>query len=519
MKRVIFIIYLIVTAGFLSLFAQDDLKEGFNQFFYPNGQVSSEGIIREGKPDGFWKTYYVTGILKSEGLRTNFQLDSTWIFNNLSGEIEEKIDYKYGKRNGYSLRYTNKNTSKPIVISKELYVNDKKEGKAYYYFDNGMLKEEISYSGGKKQGPGREYDEKGNVITIFEYHNNYLISRQRINRYDAQGRKQGIWMTFFPSGKVNKEMKYLDDKLDGLYKEFNENGNLVISLKYKEGKITEDQEQIALQDNIDFRTELNDKGVLVSSGSFIKDKPVGVHRYYNEQGKVIDAKIYNDFNNVMSEGIIDETGSKEGDWKDYYDSGELKAVGTYRDNLQTGRWSFYYKDGKKEQEGSYLRGLYDGLWTWYYENGNVWREESYFNGKEDGVATEYDELGNIITKGEYINGEKEGPWYYKVNDHTEEGSYQTGLRSGIWKYYYEDGVLQFEGNFEQGLAEGKHKYYYPNGILKEERFYVRGVREKNWKKYDEQGNLEMTITYKSDKEFRINGVKISLPKGSIQTIN
>lgn len=518
MKRYFFTFNLIIQLMAVSLLAQDEIKDGFNRFYHPNGQVSSEGIIRDGKPDGYWKTYYVTGIINSEGLRINFQLDSTWTFYTQTGDIDKRINYKYGKKNGYSFSYNNENPSKPLVISKELYVNDKREGISYYYFNNGNIKEEITYAQGIKQGSGREFDEKGNIITLFEYHDNFLIARQRINRFDAMGRKQGDWIIFYPTGKVSKEMRYIDDKLEGLYKEFNESGNLILSLKYKEGKIIEDQEQLALQEDMDFRKELNDKGVLVSSGSYLKGKPVGVHRYFNEQGKIINGKIYDDYGDMLSEGVVDETGSKEGEWKDYFPTGELRGVGSYKNNLQTGRWAFYYKNGKKEQEGSYVRGLYDGLWTWYHEYGNVWREETYFNSREDGVSVENDEKGNIITKGEYLNGEREGAWFYKVNDHTEEGTYQTGLRSGTWKYFYEDGVLQFEGNFSQGLAEGKHKYYYPNGILREERYYERGVREKNWKKYNELGNIEMTITYKQDQEYRINGVKINLPKGSIQTL-
>ena len=37
---------------------------GYNKFYYPNGQISSEGMMRNGKPDGYWITYYVTGIKK-----------------------------------------------------------------------------------------------------------------------------------------------------------------------------------------------------------------------------------------------------------------------------------------------------------------------------------------------------------------------------------------------------------------------------------------------------------------------
>mgnify|MGYP000011386335 CR=1 FL=1 len=73
-------------------YSQLEVQNGPVRILYPNGQISSEGIVKDGKPDGIWKTYYVTGILKSEGKRTNFNLDSTWNFYNQSGELKEVIN-------------------------------------------------------------------------------------------------------------------------------------------------------------------------------------------------------------------------------------------------------------------------------------------------------------------------------------------------------------------------------------------------------------------------------------------
>ena len=41
----------------------------FMQYRYENGTVSSEGYLKDGKPDGYWKTYHPNGKLKSEGNR------------------------------------------------------------------------------------------------------------------------------------------------------------------------------------------------------------------------------------------------------------------------------------------------------------------------------------------------------------------------------------------------------------------------------------------------------------------
>jgi len=70
MRRYLFYSILLII-GHLSLKGQEKIinQNGFNRFFYPNGQVSSEGNMVDGSPDGYWRTYYVSGVLKSEGNR------------------------------------------------------------------------------------------------------------------------------------------------------------------------------------------------------------------------------------------------------------------------------------------------------------------------------------------------------------------------------------------------------------------------------------------------------------------
>lgn len=519
MKKIFFltVFYIILFNAFTFTSAQE--KAEYTKFYYPNGQVSSEGLMINGKPDGFWKTYHVSGVIKSEGLRLNFELDSAWNFYNQVGELIEIINYKYGKRNGYAIGYSYEKSPSGVIIRKELYLNDVKQGKAYYYHLTGNLKEEVSYSDGKRQGPAKEYDENGNLIMIMEYHNNYLISRERINRTDAQGNKQGPWKYYHDNGILFKEMNYTDNLLDGLYREYANSGTLILSLRYDKGKLFEESDK-TLNNNIeiDVRREFTDDGKLKFTGSFRNNKPLGIHRFYNNEGQIVNSEIFNEEGEVTAQGIVDETGNRNGAWKDLYPDGKLKAEGTYNNNLRSGKWVFYYNNGKKEQEGNYLRGNLDGTWRWYHSNGELWREEMYFNGREDGESIEYNADGKIVAKGSYINGEKEGLWRFDVGDHSEEGNYQSGLENEIWKHYYLDGTIKFIGEFRQGLPEGKHKYYYPDGSLMEERFYSRGLKEKNWKKYDESGNLYITITYRRDEETRINGEKISLPKSSVTRI-
>jgi antitoxin component YwqK of YwqJK toxin-antitoxin module len=492
----------------------------FVQFFYPNGQVSSEGTMKNGQPDGYWRTYYVTGVVKSEGKRTNFLLDSIWNFYSQTGELMQSISYSIGEKNGYSLRFRYDNPLHPgqrTLVSRELYVKGKREGNSYYYHPTGELQQVVFYKDNKKQGLSREYSPDSTLITVVEYNDNYIVNRERVNRTDSQGRKQGTFREYYENGKLKKEENYLDDQLHGYYREFDGRGELVLAMRYERGHIVEEIDE-DLKELLDMKSTYDEQGRVIFTGGYKEGIPVGIHRFYDTTGMVENAHLYNELGQKIGEGIIDEQGRKKGPWTDYYNTGEIKARGTYTDNQRSGPWTFYYKDGSIEQKGRFERDKYQGLWIWYYPNGNTWREESYFNGREDGMFVEYDSDGNILTQGDYIDGEKDGEWVYHVGDHEERGNYVIGLREGIWKYYYSNGILQYEGMYSQGNPDKRHKYYYPSGVLKEEQYYELGIREKNWKKYDEEGNLVMTITYRNNIEQRINGIKIGLPESDITLI-
>jgi antitoxin component YwqK of YwqJK toxin-antitoxin module len=492
----------------------------FVQFFYPNRQVSSEGVMKKGQPDGYWRTYYVTGVIKSEGKRTNYLLDSVWSFYNQSGELVQSISYSIGEKNGFSVtyRYDNpKKPGKPTIISKELYVNGKREGPSYYYYLTGELREIVQYRENKKQGLAREFSPDSTLITVQEFNDNYLVNRERINRTDAQGRKQGTFRDYYENGSIRKEENYLDNQLHGYYREYDGRGELLMAMRYERGQIVEEIDE-DLKELLDMKSTFDEQGRLLFTGGYKEGIPVGIHRFFDTAGVVVNAFLYNELGQKISEGVIDEQGRRKGSWTDFYPTGEVRAKGDYNDNQQSGTWTFYYLSGAIEQKGRFERGRYQGLWMWYYPNGNTWREESYFNGREDGLFVEYGPDGSVLTQGDYISGERDGEWIYHVGDHQERGSYVIGLREGIWKYYYPDGGIKYEGFYSQGNPDKRHKYYYPSGILMEEQYYEMGIREKNWKKYDDQGNLVMTITYNNDVEQRINGIRIRLPESDITLI-
>jgi len=491
--KVAFLLFLISVSN--AVLAQNEYKI----YYYDNGNVSSEGTMEGEKPNGYWKTYYPTGQLKSEGNRLNFELDSIWIFYNEIGEGVSSINYKMGRKNGEVISYKN-----DVIYEISEFENDKKVGFSTIYYPTGEKKRVVPYEEGKENGKGFDYDPDGRIITLLEFEDGYLRRADKINRFDNLGKKRGPWIEFHPNGLVAMEGYFMNDLKNGIFKYFDNKGNLLTIEKYRDGQIVLDSEESVI---LDIRNTYYADGSVKSSGGYVDGMKEGTHRIYGQDGNIISGEVYK-MGVKTAEGVVDEKGDFQGEWELYYEDGSLRAKGDFEKSLRTGEWIFYHKNGKVESEGKYVEGLPQGQWKWYYDNGNSRRQDYYRRGKEDGESIEKDKDGNIISHGHFINGYRDGEWFYHVGDHTEKGSYIDGEKNGDWIYEYEDGKINFEGEYIRGLATGKHKWYYPNGQIKKEGRYSSGVRVGTWVKYDEMGIKVLDVKYKQGREFKINGRKV-----------
>lgn len=508
--------YLIIFLLFLGKFSfaqKSGAKGDFVSIRYQNGQVSSEGYMVNGKPDGYWKTYYVTGILKSEGNRKNHLLDSTWLFYNELGDTTERISYLNGKKNGYYLKYETalvKNTTrKNCIRSRELYVDDKKEGDAFYYYPDGLLYEIIHFKNNRRHGPGKEFDKNGVLITLYQFSNDYMTEKLPLNRKDTRGR-QGIWRDYTENGKLKSEHVYKNDLLDGYSKVFDLNENVSLSLLYRNDKLIKQK----LEDTLNFEERISyyEDGYVKEKGYFKNSIPIGIHRIYNHDGKIIDGFIYGESGKILSEGIIGEDGSKEGTWKNFYENGEVQSTGDYLNNRQNGPWKFFLRGGFPEQTGSFASGYISGEWKWYFYGGNLLRIENYNKGRRDGKYIEFSNWGDTLVNGSYQGGEMNGFWITRIGDIVEKGKYRNGLKDSIWCAYYGNGCLYYKGNYIQGNPDGKHLYFYDDAKIMEIQEYVNGIKEHTWKRFLPDGLLLIAVTYEHDMETRINGIRIERRK-------
>lgn len=512
-KSKVFNLLSILVFGFILLsqsigYAQggDVDPNGFNQFFHKNGKVSSEGNMVNGKPNGVWKTYYDNGVLKSQGTWNEGQLTDNWTFYRADGIKEKEINYVDGKKEGFTRVFDEEG----ILLEEQYYVNNQRDSLTTRYHKNGKIAQQINYVDGKENGKSLEFAEDGRLITTYKYEHGFTSSIEKVNRYNDENKKVGVWKEFYPDGTIKKEEEFKNGVSDGLVKEYDRNGSLQNLKKYEDGIIQEDAPELFF---IDLYIEYHPDGSEKLVGGKKNGLKQGLFREFDQKGNIINGYIFED-DVKIAEGIIGQDGGFVGEWKYYYKSGELKATGQFNDGQKVGEWIYYHKNQKIEQKGKYKKGEATGVWTWYYSNGQEQRIETFRRGEKDGLSTEYDTLGNIIAEGEFLVGLHEGPWFYQYNDYSEKGNYVDGLKEGVWVQTYgkssegEEGGIRFKGEYSSGYEEGKHKYYYPNGRVEMEGKYKNGRKIGDWKKYDKDGLPVLVIQYKNGEEYKIDGRKI-----------
>lgn len=499
MRKFAFFIVFLFSVFFVKAQENTINPNGYNKFLHPNGKVSSEGMMRDGKPDGYWKTFHENGVLKAEGNRKNFELDSIWSFYDETGTTTLQITYLNGKKEGV------RRTFRENEMVEEKFSNDVKQGLTVYYYPDGKIMRTVNFDNGLENGLAKEYLADGTVITLIEYRRGFVVDRENINRRDKNGLKQGRWKFFYTDGKVKTEGTFRDDKRNGYFKEYDDKGMLTDIGKFVNDVRQEEAPELV---KLDVRTDYYPTGKVKTVASYKGNTPEGIRREYTENGVVSAAFTYRN-GKIVGEGIIDDEGIKDGPWKEFYEDGSLLSEGSYRNGKRIGKWRFYHPNTNLEQEGNYnSQGNADGTWKWYYDNNSLLREETYLNGNSEGIFTEYDENGKVIIQGEYSEGMEEGLWKYQLGDHREEGTYRGGMRNGEWKYYFDDGEPAFQGSFIDDNPNGRHIWFWPNGKKKDEGEYINGMKTGDWIQYNTDGSVFMVTSFQNGIEKKYDGVRI-----------
>ncbi len=133
----------------------------------------------------------------------------------------------------------------------------------------------------------------------------------------------------------------------------------------------------------------------------------------------------------------------EGEYKTYYDSGQLFITSNY-------------KNGKLEGECKK-----------YYDSGQLFITSNYKNGKLEGECKEYYDSGQLFITSNYKNGKYEGEYieYYSNNKIRLICNYKNDELHGAYNNYSFDGQIEDEYYYFYGIKIYKNTLYIVNYLI------------------------------------------------------
>ncbi len=174
---------------------ENGVKNGKWQQFFEDGNPKLDATVVNGAAyDGHYEAYYPDGTKMTSGKYVDGLKESSWYHFHKDGSIEVIYVYRGGK------------------MEEEHRYN----GVFTEYFPNDIKRSEYTYKDGKKNGPFKEYFEKGNWVTESEtdqYGNEYPVQRLKGTQVKREGQYKdgaldGEVITYTQEGKVENKENY-----------------------------------------------------------------------------------------------------------------------------------------------------------------------------------------------------------------------------------------------------------------------------------------------------------------------
>jgi antitoxin component YwqK of YwqJK toxin-antitoxin module len=181
------------------------------------GKIHESGSLLKDKKEGVWRTYNNTeGLLELSEFKAGVP-DGIRIQFDESGYISIDANYKNGKLEGRRTEYRYGSVKRQI----ENYSGGVLNGNKKVFYESGTLQEDGSYKNGKRDGLVKWYTQEEKPSIEFTY---------------KMGIIEGPAKTYFASGKIQTEGNYKNDNESGEWKEYDEDGNIIKTVLYDNGK-------------------------------------------------------------------------------------------------------------------------------------------------------------------------------------------------------------------------------------------------------------------------------------------
>lgn len=218
----------------------------------------------------------------------------------------------------------------------------------------------------------------------------------------------------------------------------------------------------------------------------------------------------------------DAKGRKQGYWEKTNDKNVLLYTGQFKDNKPVGEFVFYYPNGKVKSIVNHMPDGKTSRARIYYMSGKIMSYGRYTSQKKDSVWTHYDEAGWVSMREPYVADKLEGKVqiYFHTGKLSETYEYKGGVRHGEWQRFFESGITMLKGTYKNNALNGMVTHYRPNGMRENTEMYLNGRKYGPMVYFDENGKEVHTDYYKMDKKLEGKELeefkkKISQPANTI----
>ncbi len=417
----------------------------YAKYYFPTGQLMSEGPYKKGNNHGEWKYYNRFGKLTERAFFEDDKLQGVVKDYYPTGEIKIEKEYKDGELHGYYVKYYQNGKKK----EEGWYQNGEQEQQWLSYYPDGTIQTDYYYLNGKFTKENLDFSLDGKLHLLSTYDENGVTDVKRLlndGTTKSNRKTEGAATTIedlFSSGKVRA--KYTISC-----------GNYIN----------------------DFVRYFPD-GSLIYKVSYVSDKREGKYEWIGVNGqKSIDGYYQDDL--------------AEGAWRYYAYNGKLSREGNYRGGSMDSIWMYYHENGKLESVGTFLNDERQGITRYYSPEGNPLFEKKL----DEGVMLAYRSIvenENAEWKPFTGTGKLEFKNKNGVVQWMEE--WKDGVRQGKQQLFYENGTLFSDYGYEKGNLHGPASVYYPSGKIWMKELYEEDELEGNSEIFAEDGSLILVVQF------------------------
>ena len=174
-----------------------------------------------------------------------------------------------------------------------------------------------------------------------------------------------------------------------------------------------------------------------------------------------------------------------------YDDGTIKSISYHkitRNIIEKIKYQQFDRNGQKEEEGTYKDGKMNGLWVYYYENGNI-KVEGHF---KDGNGADVSDFTGIPQNGRVGNWD----FFYESGVLSQKARYKNGVLEGLYNVWWENGIKKEKGYYKNGKFDRIITSWYENGQKKAEGTFKDGEYDGLWTYWYENGQKKQEVTFK-----------------------